>query len=84
MLPKSVSRTCSKAVVRTESRSLTKNYGEKRAKSGRYGDIFSGLSGRLGLAESGRRPKDSAHGDAGTQGRELNQVRLRYFTFGGR
>ena len=43
----------SDAVVRTKSRSLTKNYGEKWAKSGRSNNMFSNLSGRQELAGSG-------------------------------
>ena len=39
-----MSALCSEAVVWTESRSLTNNYGEKRAKSGRGDDIVSALS----------------------------------------
>jgi len=52
-----MSQSCPKAVVRTESRSLTEHYGEKRAESGHSGDIFSGLSRRLKLADSGRQPR---------------------------
>jgi len=49
-----MSRSVSKAVVRTESKSLTQHYGENPLKNGRRGDIFSALSECLKVAESCR------------------------------
>jgi len=53
-MPSAMSASEPKADVRTESKSLTSHYGEKRAESGHSSDIFSALSGCLKVAESGR------------------------------